>query len=64
MLPADLEMSKMNFLTLSPISCDPDLLFPFDTDAGGGMLINALHNLLNRIRDKKEITGEWKRVSL
>ena len=31
-----------------------------DTDAGGGMLIDVLHNLLNRIRRKKEITGEWK----
>ena len=32
----------------------------FSPDAGGGMLIDALHNLLNRIRKKKEIAGEWK----
>ena len=24
------------------------------------MLIDVLHNLLNRIRKQKEITGEWK----
>ena len=28
------------------------------------MLIDALHSLLNRIRKKKEITGEWKNVLL
>ena len=35
-------------------------LDPAAIHAGEGMLIDALHKLLNRIRKKKEITGEWK----